>query len=112
MLQFLRASKFHPKLVDCLSDYGREKLMADLRSLDSATQDKLETAVVATAKRAADEEGVTFRMERRAVGDYSKARPPTERLNDPVVQTALATANYFRKAKFLLSLAVALTSHE
>jgi len=68
----------------------------DLRSLDSATQDKLETAVVATAKRAADEEGVTFRMERGIAIDYSKARPQSERLNQPVVQTALATANYFR----------------
>jgi acetylornithine deacetylase/succinyl-diaminopimelate desuccinylase-like protein len=69
----------------------------DLRSLDSETQDKLETAVVATAKRAADEEGVGFRMERQIAIDYSKARPQGERLNHSLVQTALATANYFRK---------------
>jgi acetylornithine deacetylase/succinyl-diaminopimelate desuccinylase-like protein len=69
----------------------------DLRSLDSQTQDKLETAVVATAKRAADEEGVGFRMERQIAIDYSKARPQSERLNHSLVQTALATANYFRK---------------
>jgi len=69
----------------------------DLRSLDSETQDKLETAVVSTAKRAAEQEGVGFRMERQIAIDYSKARPQSERLNHPLVQTALATANYFRK---------------
>ena len=30
--------------------------------------------------------------------DYTKARPQQERLNHPLVQTALATANQFRKA--------------
>jgi tripeptide aminopeptidase len=30
--------------------------------------------------------------------DYSKARPREERLNHPLVQTALATGNHFRKA--------------
>ena len=69
----------------------------DLRSLDSATQDRLATAVVSTAKQAAGKEGVGFRMENYILIDYSKARPPAERLNLPVVQTALATANYFRK---------------
>jgi tripeptide aminopeptidase len=69
----------------------------DLRSLDSATQDKLATAVVATAKQVGEKEGVGFRMESNISIDYSKARPQTERLNLPVVQTALATANYFRK---------------
>ena len=29
--------------------------------------------------------------------DYSKALPQKERLNHPLVQTALATSNYFRK---------------
>ena len=29
--------------------------------------------------------------------DYSKARPTAERLNHPLVQTALAIANHFRK---------------
>jgi tripeptide aminopeptidase len=69
----------------------------DLRSLDSATQDRLATAVTSTAKQAAEKEGVGFRMESKISIDYSKARPQTERLNLPVVQTALATANYFRK---------------
>jgi acetylornithine deacetylase/succinyl-diaminopimelate desuccinylase-like protein len=69
----------------------------DLRSLDSATQDRLETAVVSTAKRVAEQQEVGFRMERKMGIDYSKARPAKERLKDPVVQTALATANYFRK---------------
>ena len=29
--------------------------------------------------------------------DYSKALPQKERLNHPLVQTAIATSNYFRK---------------
>ena len=70
----------------------------DLRSLDTTTQDKLATAVVAVAKQAAEKEGVGFRMEEKSLGDYSKARPQSERLNQPVVQTALAVANFFRKS--------------
>lgn len=70
----------------------------DLRSLDSATQDRLESAVVSTARRIAGLEGVGFRMEKNMGIDYSKASPQKERLNHPLVQTALATANYFRKA--------------
>jgi acetylornithine deacetylase/succinyl-diaminopimelate desuccinylase-like protein len=69
----------------------------DLRSMDSQTQDKLQTAVVNTAKKAAEQEGVGFRMESKMGIDYSKARPREERLNHPLVQTALATSNYFRK---------------
>ena len=69
----------------------------DLRSLDSATQDRLESAVVSTAKRIGEQEGVGFRMERKMGVDYSKARPQKERLEHPLVQTALATSNYFRK---------------
>jgi tripeptide aminopeptidase len=70
----------------------------DLRSLDSGTQDRLQTAVVGAAKGVAEREGVGFRMERRMGVDYSKARPREERLNHPLVQTALATGNHFRKA--------------
>jgi tripeptide aminopeptidase len=70
----------------------------DLRSLDSATQDRLESAVVSTARGIAGQEGVGFRMERKIGVDYSKALPQKERLNHPLVQTALATTNYFRKA--------------
>ena len=69
----------------------------DLRSLDSATQDRLETAVVSTARRIGEQEGVGFRMEKKMGIDYSKALPQKERLNHPLVQTALATGNYFRK---------------
>jgi acetylornithine deacetylase/succinyl-diaminopimelate desuccinylase-like protein len=69
----------------------------DVRSLDNTTQDKLSTAVVSTAKQAADKEGVGFRMEESNIGNYSKARPQSERLAQAVVQTALATANFFRK---------------
>ena len=69
----------------------------DLRSLDSATQDKLATVVVSTAKQVAEKQGVGFRVETSISIDYSKALPPAQRLNMPVVQTALATSNYFRK---------------
>ena len=47
----------------------------DLRSLDSATQDRLESAVVSTARRIAEQEGVGFRMEKKMGIDYSKALP-------------------------------------
>ena len=53
----------------------------DLRSLDSATQDRLESAVVAAARRIGVTEGVGFRMEKKMGIDYSKARPQAERLN-------------------------------
>src|ERR1700722_4698298 len=43
----------------------------DLRSLDSATQDRLQTAVVSTAKRIGEQEGVGFRMEQMMGIDYS-----------------------------------------
>ena len=69
----------------------------DLRSLDSATQDRLETAVVSTARKAAEQEGVGFKMEKKMGIDYSRALPQKERLNHPVVQTALAVENHFRK---------------
>jgi tripeptide aminopeptidase len=70
----------------------------DLRSLDSATQDSLESSLVSTARRIGEQEGVGFRMEKKMGLDYSKALPRKERLNHPLVQTALATSNYFRKA--------------
>jgi tripeptide aminopeptidase len=69
----------------------------DLRSLDSATQDRLQTAVVSTAQKIAQQEGVGFHMEQKMGIDYSKAKPQQERLNHPLVQTALAVSNYFRK---------------
>ena len=69
----------------------------DLRSLDSATQDRLDTAVVSAAKSVAEKEGVGFKMERGMGIDYSKAAPQAARLNHPLVQTALATSNQFRK---------------
>src|SRR5580692_4926728 len=69
----------------------------DLRSLDSATQDRLQSAVVSTARRIGEQEGVGFRMEQKMGIDYSKALPQKDRLNHPLVQTALAASNYFRK---------------
>jgi acetylornithine deacetylase/succinyl-diaminopimelate desuccinylase-like protein len=69
----------------------------DLRSLDTETQDRLERAVVSAAKSAAEQNGVGFRMEQNMGIDYSKARPAPERLQHPLVQSALAIANHFRK---------------
>ena len=69
----------------------------DLRSLDNTTQDKLATAVASVAKSAAEKEGVGFKMETKMSADYSRALPQKDRLEHPLVQTALATANYFRK---------------
>jgi acetylornithine deacetylase/succinyl-diaminopimelate desuccinylase-like protein len=53
--------------------------------------------VVSTVKRIGEQEGVGFRMEQKMGIDYSKALPQKQRLNHPLVQTALATSNYFRK---------------
>jgi tripeptide aminopeptidase len=69
----------------------------DLRSLDSVTQDRLQTAVISTARRIGEQEGVGFRMEQSMGIDYSKALPQKERLTHPLVQTALAVSNHFRK---------------
>jgi tripeptide aminopeptidase len=69
----------------------------DLRSLDNSTQDRLESAVVSTARKIGDQEKVGFRMEKGMAIDYSKARPAQERLNHPLTQTALAVSNHFRK---------------
>lgn len=70
----------------------------DLRSLDTETQMRLEQEVETTAKQVADRHGVGFRSEKKMSIDYSKARPQAERLNSALVQTALATANHFRKS--------------
>ena len=61
----------------------------DLRSLDTATQERLMETVVSTVKQTAEREHVGFRMEKKMGIDYSKARPQQERLNSPLVQTAL-----------------------
>jgi acetylornithine deacetylase/succinyl-diaminopimelate desuccinylase-like protein len=68
----------------------------DLRSLDTPTQGRLEQAVETAARHAAEQEKVGFRMEKNTFLDYSKARPREERVNSPLVQTALAVANHFR----------------
>jgi acetylornithine deacetylase/succinyl-diaminopimelate desuccinylase-like protein len=70
----------------------------DLRSLDTPTQSRLEQAVEAAARHAADEDGVGFRMEKTTLGEYSHAKPKEERLNSPLVQTALAVSNHFRRS--------------
>jgi hypothetical protein len=60
----------------------------DLRPLDTPTQAKLEQAVEASARRASEQEGVGFHMDKSVLQDYSKARRQEERLNDPVVSLA------------------------
>jgi len=69
----------------------------DLRSLDTATQDRLAKQVVETAEKIGKDAGVGFRVERGMGIDYSRARSREERLGSPLVQTALATSNFFRK---------------
>jgi tripeptide aminopeptidase len=69
----------------------------DLRSLDTATQTELEQAVESVARQAADREGVGFRTEKTTLGDYSKALTQKQRLEHPLVQTALAISNHFRR---------------
>ena len=70
----------------------------DLRSLDSATQDRLESQVAATAKKAAQAEGVGFRMEKPDGDDldYSKALPKDQRRKHPMVQTAVDINNFLK----------------
>ena len=70
----------------------------DLRATDTATQDHLRTAVIDTARRAAEQEHVAFRVEHTLVTeDYSKALPQKQRFDHSLVQTATAVANHFRK---------------
>ncbi len=70
----------------------------DLRSLDSATQDRLQTQVVAAARKAAEVEGVGFRMEKPDGEDldYSAARGAEERRNHPLVRTAVDVHNFLQ----------------
>jgi acetylornithine deacetylase/succinyl-diaminopimelate desuccinylase-like protein len=68
----------------------------DLRSLDSATQDRLQSEVARVACQAADQEGVGFRMEKPQGDDFdfSKALPREIRRKHPLVQTAADVQNY------------------
>jgi acetylornithine deacetylase/succinyl-diaminopimelate desuccinylase-like protein len=63
----------------------------DLRSLDSATQDRLASLVMKAAQEAATAERVGFRIEKPDGDDldYSRAMSREERRGHPVVQTAL-----------------------
>jgi acetylornithine deacetylase/succinyl-diaminopimelate desuccinylase-like protein len=70
----------------------------DLRSLDTPTHARLETEVEAAAKHAASAAGSGFHFDKNQMADFSKARPRQERLDHAVVQTAVATSNFFRKA--------------
>jgi len=77
---------------------GEAWFTVDLRSLDTATQDRLRTAVTEAARQAADAEHVDFRVEHAGVGqDYSKSLPKEQRLAHPLVKTAVDAANYFRR---------------
>jgi tripeptide aminopeptidase len=70
----------------------------DLRSLDSATQDRLYTAVVKAAQSAADVERVGFRIEKPEGDDldYSTALSREDRRKHPLVQTALDVQKYLQ----------------
>jgi tripeptide aminopeptidase len=70
----------------------------DLRSLDSRTQDRLESEVVRAARSAAEKEGVGFRAEKPQGEDidFSKALPRASRRADPLVQTAVDVHRHLR----------------
>ncbi len=70
----------------------------DLRSMDSATQDKLYTQVVKAAKEAADAERVGFRIEKPEGDDldYSHALSREERRQHPIVQTAIDVQRHLK----------------
>lgn len=70
----------------------------DLRSLDSATQDRLESEVVRVARAAAQKEGVGFRMTKPDGEDvdYSKVLPRDVRRSHPLVQTAVDIHNFLK----------------
>ena len=77
---------------------GETWFTVDLRSLDTATQDRLRTAITEAARKAADDEHVKFRVENTVVTeDYSKSLSKEQRLAHPLVKTAVDAANYFRK---------------
>jgi tripeptide aminopeptidase len=77
---------------------GETWFTVDLRSLDTPTQDRLRTAVTDAARRAADDEHVSFRVENTVVTeDYSRSLSKQQRLAHPLVKTAVDAANYFRK---------------
>lgn len=63
----------------------------DLRSLDSTTQDKLQTEIMKAAKAAAAAEHVTLQVEKVPSDDidYSNALPRATRRAHPLVQTAV-----------------------
>jgi len=70
----------------------------DLRSFDSATQDRLQTEVTHAAKAAADAEHVAFRVEKPEGDDldYSNALSREQRRAHPLVQTALDIHKYLK----------------
>ncbi|MEO7650853.1 MAG: peptidase dimerization domain-containing protein, partial [Bryobacteraceae bacterium] len=73
----------------------------DLRSLDSVTQDRLESELVRVAKSAADKEGVGFRFDKpQGVDiDFSKAQSRETRRAHPLVQTAVDIQDYLKLAR-------------
>ena len=72
----------------------------DLRSFDSATQDRLQTEVTRAAKSAADAEHVGFRIEKPEGDDldYSSALSHEQRRAHPMVQTAIDIHKYLKVA--------------
>ena len=72
----------------------------DLRSFDSATQDRLQTEVTHAAKAAAEAEHVGFRIEKPEGDDldYSNALTRDQRRSHPMVQTAIDIHKYLKVA--------------
>lgn len=76
---------------------GRVFFTADVRALDTATEQKVVEEVKSLAQRAANQEGVQLKIENiNLVHDYSKALPKEVRLNHPLVQTTLAVHDFLK----------------
>jgi tripeptide aminopeptidase len=73
----------------------------DLRSLDSSTQDRLESELLRVARSVADKEGVGFRLEKPQGEDvnFSKAQSRETRRAHPLVQTAVDIQNYMQLSR-------------
>ncbi len=69
---------------------GRVTFTADIRALDTPTEQRLVEEAKSAAQRAANQEGVQLKIEPlNQPIDYSKARPREERLNDPLLKAVL-----------------------
>ena len=76
---------------------GKVFFTADIRALDTPTEQKVVEDVKSLVQRAANQEGVQVKVENiNFVHDYSKALPKEVRLNSTLVQTTLAVTDHLK----------------